>query len=102
MSKHFVLSIAIEVKQIDCLLAQKFGFQQQLIDVAENLYLNTLGRCSLRAGSLFLSQLQKYHIGRETELKRERGRHDRAVADRAVARARGEVVVVRTVILHIA
>ena len=26
MSKHFVLSIAIEVKQIDSLLAQKFGF----------------------------------------------------------------------------
>jgi hypothetical protein len=90
MSKHFVLSIAIEVKQIDSLLAQKFGFQQQLIDVAENLYLNTLGRCSLGARSLFSSQLLKYHIGRETELKRERGRHDRAIADRSVARARGE------------
>ena len=85
MSQHGVLSVAIQVKKIDTLLDQKFGFQQQLIDVAENLYFNTLGWCSIRAGPLFLSQLKKYHIGRERELKCDRGKHDRAVA-----RARGE------------
>ena len=32
----------------------------------------------------------KYHDIRQRELEREQGRHDRAIADRSVARARGE------------
>ena len=90
MSQHGVLSVAIQVKKIDTLSDQKFGFQQQLIDVAENLYLNTLGRCDIHAGRLFLGQLKTYHIARDRNLQRDRVKHDRAVAcaRRAAARAR--------------
>ena len=72
MSQHGVLSVAIQVKNIDSLLAQKFGFQQQLIDVAENLYFNTTGQCDIHAGGLFLDDLKNYHIARDKKLQRAR------------------------------
>ena len=72
MSKHGVLSVANQVKKINSLSGQQFGFQQQMIDVAENLYLITTDRCDIHAGGLFLDDLKKYHIARDQKLQRDR------------------------------
>ena len=43
MGKHQELSVSNQVEKIDALAAQKFGFKQQIIDIAEKLFFITQG-----------------------------------------------------------
>jgi hypothetical protein len=69
MGKHQELSVSNQVKKIDALAAQKFGFKQQIIDIAKKLFFITQGRCGdiPDAGPLFLDYLEKCHISREND-----------------------------------
>ena len=45
---------------------QVFGFQEQIADLAENLYISTRRRCDTpNAGRLFVKKLKEYHTLRE-------------------------------------
>ena len=66
-----ILNIDTQVDDIHCLERQVLGFQEQIADLAENLYIRTQRRCDIpHAGHLFVKKLKEYHTLREYDRQR--------------------------------
>ena len=78
-----IFKIDTQVDDIHCLERQVLGFQEQIADLAENLYISTRHRCDIpHAGRLFVKKLKEYHTLREYDRQRRsealaRGSHAR-------------------------
>jgi len=68
MSVNGVLKVETQIHKIDALEHHCFGFQEQMVDLAENVYLITHDICDiLCAGLSYVDKLKEYHISRDKE-----------------------------------